>query len=93
MNATLTTAPGRHDHPPQPGPEYPTRRVGALDRLALHLGVALVTWSRRPRPGWGERRAHRAEQRLALLARDSQYAAYLSTLASRARRERDECAG
>ena len=25
------------------------RRVGLLDRLALHVGVALVAWSRRPR--------------------------------------------
>ncbi len=50
MNSTLSTAPGRHDHPPHPEPHLrPVRRVGLLDRLALHLGVALISWSRRPR--------------------------------------------
>lgn len=51
MNTSLSTVPGRHDHPPQPvRPEVHHRkgRVGFVDRLALHLGVALVTWSRRP---------------------------------------------
>ncbi len=48
MNATLTT-PRRHYHPPESPAELreQPRRVGALDRLALHLGVALITWSRR----------------------------------------------
>lgn len=34
-------------HPPEPvGPRL-HRRVGLLDRAALHLGLALITWSRR----------------------------------------------
>jgi hypothetical protein len=49
MNATLTTAAGRHDHPPEPPAELreQPRRVGTLDRLALHLGLALIKWGRR----------------------------------------------
>ena len=96
MNTTLSTAPGRHDHPPEPTLEYVPRRVGALDRLALHLGVALIKWGRRPRSGWGERRAARAEQRLALLARDPQFGEHLSRFAREhveeylSRREEDE---
>ncbi|WP_166788748.1 hypothetical protein [Cryobacterium sp. HLT2-28] len=49
MHTTLSTKPGRHDHPPQPGPEQAPerpqprpRRVGPIDRLALHMGVALI---------------------------------------------------
>jgi len=26
----------------------PLRRVGLADRIALHVGIALITWSRRP---------------------------------------------
>ncbi|MBG6058020.1 hypothetical protein RCH16_001218 [Cryobacterium sp. MP_M5] len=55
MNTTLSTTPGRHDHPPQPRPEQAPerpqprpRRVGPIDRLALHVGVALIKWGRRP---------------------------------------------
>jgi len=51
MHTELTTLPGRHDHPPQtvsaPQP-HQVRRVGLLDRTALHLGVALIKWGRRP---------------------------------------------
>ncbi len=74
MNTTLSTAPGRHDHPPHPSVENlprPVRRVGTLDRLALHLGVALIKWGRRPRVVESlERRATRVEHHLALLARE-----------------------
>lgn len=54
MNTQLASAPARQEHPPQTSTvsvrtERPVRRVGLLDRAALHLGVALVTWSRRPR--------------------------------------------
>ena len=77
MNATLTTAPGRQDHPPQPVPQHhvrPAQRVGTLDRLALHLGVALIKWGRRPRPLESrERRANRVEHELARLARERDY--------------------
>jgi len=46
MNATLSTR--RLDHPPQQQYLVAVRRVGTLDRLALHLGVALIKWGRRP---------------------------------------------
>jgi hypothetical protein len=54
MNDTVTTTPGRLYHPPErPADEQQQqrvlRRVGVVDRIALHLGVALITWSRRPR--------------------------------------------
>jgi len=51
MHTELSTLPGRHDHPPQTVPPvqpHPVRRVGLLDRTALHLGVALIKWGRRP---------------------------------------------
>lgn len=51
MNTQLAPVPGRHDHPPQPvrSPEaHPPRRVRLLDRAAMHLGVALIRWGRRP---------------------------------------------
>lgn len=55
MNSTLTPQKDRHSHPPEP-PDMSerthnaVRRVSVADRVALHLGVALITWSRRPRP-------------------------------------------
>ena len=51
MNTMLSTTLGRHDHPPQPTgeqPQHPVRRVSLLDRAALHLGVVLIAWGRRP---------------------------------------------
>ena len=72
MNTTLSTATGRQDHPPDTA-QVPrqVRRVGLLDRLALHVGVALVAWSRRPRTVESrERRANRIEHELARLARE-----------------------
>jgi hypothetical protein len=39
-----------HKHPPSsPGPVSRVRTVSLADRAALHLGIALITWSRRPR--------------------------------------------
>ena len=74
MNATLTTAPGRHDHPPiqlHDNQPHLVRRVSLLDRLALHLGVALIKWGRRPLSVESrERLANRNEQRLARLERE-----------------------
>jgi hypothetical protein len=52
-------------------------RVGPLDRVALHLGLALITWSRRPRKA-----ASRATSR--------EYNAYEQREREAARRERDE---
>lgn len=69
MNSTLTTARSRQDHPPQQVLP-PVRRVSTLDRLALHLGIALIKWGRRPYSVESrERRASRIEQQLARLAR------------------------
>lgn len=65
MNTTLATE-TRHE------PSVPVRRVGLVDRAALHLGVALIKWGRRPGTPAHERRADRVE--LALLQRDRQHA-------------------
>jgi hypothetical protein len=49
MTTPLAPTIGRHDHPPQPEPTpRPVRRVGPLDRAAMHLGLALIRWGRRP---------------------------------------------
>ena len=78
MNTTLTTE-TRHDpsvHPEQSAHEasrpQAVRRVGLVDRAALHLGVALLKWGRRPGAPARERRVNRVE--LALLHRDRQFA-------------------
>lgn len=79
MNTTashnaVSTTPGRHDHPPQPWQnrhDRPVRRVSLIDRAALHLGVALIKWGRRPLDVESrERRAHRFEQHIARLERE-----------------------
>jgi hypothetical protein len=65
MNTTLTAPPGRQDHPPQPtAVAYLPRksRVALLDRVALHLGVALIKWSRR---------AHYSREHLAMRSEQS----------------------
>ncbi len=52
MSTTMSTAPGRRDHPPDPAPETTltaVHRVSIVDRIALQLGVALIKWGRRPR--------------------------------------------
>ncbi|MDJ0322392.1 hypothetical protein QMG61_01260 [Cryobacterium sp. PH31-AA6] len=55
MHTTVSTKPGRLDHPPQPRPESApersqlrSRHVRPIDRLALHVGAALIKWGRRP---------------------------------------------
>lgn len=61
MNTHMATTTGHHDHPPQSRETESTRtdpaesttveqtrRIGPLDRAALHLGVALIRWGRRP---------------------------------------------
>jgi hypothetical protein len=82
MNTVLSTAPGRHDHPPQSTHEtqpvehrqsHPVRRVSLVDRAALHLGLALIRWGRRPLELESrERRARHAEQHFARLERERQ---------------------
>lgn len=70
MQTTLTAIPGRHDHPPQTI-RVEARRVGLIDRLALHVGIALVAWGRRPLAIESrERRANRVEQELARRERE-----------------------
>jgi hypothetical protein len=78
MNTTLareTRHPVEHPHAP-----LPVRRIGLVDRAALHLGVALIKWGRRPGAPTHERRVNRVE--LALLHRDRRHA--LASLASEA---------
>lgn len=74
MNTTLSTALGRHDHPPQPAREQSqrlVRRVSLLDRAALRIGVALITWGRRPLAvDSRERLARRAQQHAARFDRE-----------------------
>lgn len=51
MNTRLAPTTGRQDHPPQPDQALepnPVRRVGILDRAAMHVGLALIHWGRRP---------------------------------------------
>ncbi len=77
MNTILSTVRGRHDHPPEPAISPASRsihRVNLLDQIALHAGVALIKWGRRPRVIESrERRATRIEQQLARLARERSY--------------------
>lgn len=73
MNATMNRSASheiaRTIHPPIAVES--TRRVALIDRAALHLGVALIKWGRRPQVSASrERRAHRSEQYLARLARE-----------------------
>jgi hypothetical protein len=64
-NSTLAIS----GHPPQPA-----RRVGFIDRTALRIGIALVSWSRRPVAlDSRERRAARIEQQLAVLQREEHW--------------------
>jgi hypothetical protein len=77
VNTTLSTTESRTAHPPHNADHNPVvralpkRHVTLVDRVALYLGVALITWSRRPRDyETRERRANRVEQQLARVARE-----------------------
>ena len=74
MNTTLSTVRGRTDHPPiELYAEQPhlVRRVNLIDTIALHLGIALIKWGRRPLTAQTrERRANRIEQQLARIERE-----------------------
>ncbi|TXK19576.1 hypothetical protein [Homoserinibacter sp. GY 40078] len=68
MNTTLTPT-TRHDttqSTTRVETQRPARRVGLIDRAALHLGMALIRWGRRPDRALArsERRASRLEQTL-----------------------------
>lgn len=73
MSTTLAST-KQTNHPPQLNTltvDHQVRRVGLVDRLALHLGVALVAWSRRPLSYESrERRALHHEMYLARLERE-----------------------
>lgn len=47
MNTVLSTS-VEHQHPEHPVASR-VRRVSFADRIALHVGLALITWSRRSR--------------------------------------------
>ena len=73
MNTTLSRT--RHEQPTPLEVQLEQRavaRVSLLDRVALHVGLALITWSRRTlaTPETRERRAHQYEQHLARLERE-----------------------
>ena len=90
MNTTLSTRVDEQNHhhqqhqSPQAVPlaSRAVRRVGLADRVALHVGLALVTWSRRPlllaeEPSWNERHSKR-EHELAKVQRERQWLLMLS---------------
>lgn len=81
MTTTLPTRERRYDHPPHPPAPRPVRRVRPFDRLALRLGLLLITYgrraharsreqqaARRARLLEAERRQHEAARRLLLTA-------------------------
>lgn len=73
MNTTSTLE-TRHAAPARPATvPLRARRLTLLDRAALHLGVALIRWGRRPgrEAARFERRATSYERRLALAHREA----------------------
>ena len=70
---STTTSTRRLQHPPQQETTVHTvNRVSLLDRVALHVGLALITWSRRTRSVESrERFALLHEQRLARVEREA----------------------
>jgi hypothetical protein len=66
MSTTMATE-TRHEntvHPVHPQHPHHVRRVSIVDRAALHLGVALIKWGRRPGTPAHERRANRVDRAL-----------------------------
>jgi hypothetical protein len=70
---TLSTRVDEQNYKHQP--QQTVRRVGFADRVALHVGLALVTWSRRPLVAAPARDARLAQRRhqLALEQREHQW--------------------
>ena len=83
MKSQLATTTGRHEHPPQPVLSHeprPVRRVGLLDRAALHIGVALIKWGRRPvKVDTREQLAVNAEVQRVRLERERERDRYMAT--------------
>jgi hypothetical protein len=76
MNATLTNETRHEPSVHREQHSQPVRRVGLADRAALHLGVALIKWGRRPAVASEyERRANRLERALVRQKRDERVAA------------------
>jgi len=63
MNTLMATE-TRHETTVHEQHPQAVRRVGMIDRAALHLGVALIRWGRRPGTPTLERRANRIERAL-----------------------------
>ncbi|MEO5920602.1 MAG: hypothetical protein ABIQ01_05605 [Pseudolysinimonas sp.] len=64
MNTTLTTHRRLETAHEEQHPQ-PVRRVGLVDRAALHVGIALIKWGRRPSAApRNERRANLLERAL-----------------------------
>ncbi len=62
MNTTLTTDRRHDEHQHEPAP--PLQALSPVDRVALHLGVALIRWSERPRtPRYRRTYSHEDVQR------------------------------
>ena len=61
---TLLASETRHETTIHQRHPQTVRRVGIVDRAALHLGVALIKWGRRPGIPSHERRANRIERAL-----------------------------
>ena len=87
MNTTLSTRVDEQSYQHQPQHTHTVRRVGLADRVALHVGLALVTWSRRPlvladEPSWTERLT-RHENHVARDQREQQWVRALNLSQSR----------
>lgn len=80
MNTTLTRDTRHQPSTVQTTASRPSRPLGVFDRLALHLGVALIRWGRRPGRELArhERLANSAE--LEVLHREQQRAALVREL-------------
>jgi hypothetical protein len=71
MNTMLTTDSRQEPSVQTVQERQPVRRVGLVDRAALHLGVALIKWGRRPESAQRyERRANLLERALLSSERD-----------------------
>ena len=86
MNTVLSTRVDEQNHTHPPSSLEHRATVSLADRVALHLGLALVTWSRRPRTAASQSsrdallgRSRAATARLAR-EREWQLALYLSQL-------------
>lgn len=89
MNTVLSTPVDEqnHKHPPSSLEHHSSvRTVSLADRAALHLGLALITWSRRPRTVAPQSSRdellgrHRAANERAARESEWQLALYLSQL-------------